>query len=214
MVDPLRAEYTPPQPVVPAEKPGEKQHAVQEGENLQQIAQDHRTTPEAILDINPQVRDPNLLGTGEVLNMPDAQVDPAVSGTVDAVLGPNATVAQKNEANVRLQDHVDQNGGVGDRGIAPDALPAQAVNVLAQAGLPTVDARVVASVDQVIGPEASTQQRLQAYKDVAAYVDQVGGVSDQGITAEALPARVSQLLREDGVSVRLREEVITAVNPL
>src|SRR5688572_10141189 len=111
MVDPLRAEYTPPPPVVPAEKAGETQHTVQEGEKLQQIAQDHRTTPEAILDINPQVRDPNLLSTGEVLNMPNAQVDPAVSSTVDAVLGPNATPEQKNEANVRLQDHVDQNGG-------------------------------------------------------------------------------------------------------
>lgn len=214
MVDPLRAEYVPPKPVVPAEKPGEKQHTVREGEKLQQIAQDHRTTPEAILDINPQVRDPNLLSTGEVLNMPNAQVDPAVSSTVDAVLGPNATPEQKNEANVRLQDHVDQNGGVGDRGIAPDALPSQAVDVLSQAGLPTIDARVVASVDQVIGPDATSQQRLQGYKDVAAYVDQVGGISDQGITAEALPARASQLLREDGVSVRLREEVITAVNPL
>src|SRR5687768_12936745 len=105
MVDPLRTEYTPPPPPPPPpERPGEKQHTVQEGETLQQIADEHHTTPQAILDVNPQVRDPELLNAGEVLNMPDATVDPQVSRTVDAVLSPDASAEQKNEANVRLQD--------------------------------------------------------------------------------------------------------------
>lgn len=215
MVEPLRTEYTPPPPPpVQTEHPGEKQHTVQEGENLQQIADDHRTTPEAVLDINPQVRDPNLLSTGEVLNMPDPTVDPAVSRTVDAVLSPDATPQQKNEANVRVQDYVDSNGGLGDPGVARETLPGEAVQLLADAGLPTVDKQVVAAVDQVIGPNATFDQRIAGYKAVAGYVDQVGGVSDQGITAEALPAQASQLLREAGTDVRLRPEVITSVNGL
>lgn len=213
MVDPLRTEQTPPLPPQ-TENPGEKQHTVKENENLQQIADDHRTTPEAILGINPQVRDPNLLNTGEVLNMPDATVDPAVSRTVDALLSPSATAQQKNEANVRLQDHVDGAGGIGGAGVDPAQLPAPAQRLLADAGLPTVAPEVVRSVDQVIGPGATLEQRLAGYRSVGAYVDRVGGVSDQGITAEALPARASELLREAGTDVRLRPEVITAVNGL
>lgn len=214
MVDPLRTEYTPPQFPVQTEHPGEKQHTVQEGENLQQIADDHRTTPEAVLEINPQVRDPDLLSTGDVLNMPDPTVDPAVSRTVDAVLSPDATAQQKNEANVRLQDYVDSNGGLGGPGVARETLPSEAVQLLSDAGLPTVPKEVVTAVDQVIGPDASFDQRIAGYKAVAGYVDQVGGVSDQGITAEALPAQASQMLREAGTDVRLRPEVITAVNAL
>ena len=212
MVDPLRTEYTPPPP--PPEQPGEKQHTVQEGETLQQIADDHHTTPQAILDINPQVRDPELLNAGEVLNMPDATVDPQVSRTVDAVLSPDATAEQKNEANVRLQDYVDGNGGLGGPGMATEALPGAAVDLLADAGLPTVPKEVVSAIDQVIGPDASFDQRIAGYQAVAGYVDQVGGVSDQGITAEALPAQAAQMLRDAGTDVRLRPEVITSVNGL
>jgi hypothetical protein len=211
MVDPLRPQYVPPPPpVLPPEKPGEKQHVVRENENLQQIADDHRTTPQSIQDINPQIRDPDLLATGEVLNIPNATVDPAVSRTVDAVLAPGATPEQRNEANVRVQDAVDAAGGVSDAGIAREALPAQAQGVLEQAGLPTIPKEVVASVDQVISPNASFDQRIAGYKAVAGYAESVGGVSDQGITAEYLPARASELLREAGTDVRLRSEVITA----
>ena len=212
MVDPLRTDYTPPPP--PPEQPGEKQRTVREGENLQQIADEHRTTPQAILDINPQVRDPELLNAGEVLNMPDASVDPQVSRTVEAVLPADATAEQKNEANVRLQDYVDGNGGLGGAGVAPETLPGAAVDLLADAGLPTVPKQVVSAVDQVIGPDASFDQRIAGYQALAGYVDQVGGVSDQGITAEALPAQASQMLREAGTDVRLRAEVITSVNGL
>jgi hypothetical protein len=215
MVDPLRTEYTPPPPPPPPpERPGEKQHTVQEGETLQQIADEHHTTPQAILDVNPQVRDPELLNAGEVLNMPDATVDPQVSRTVDAVLSPDASAEQKNEANVRLQDYVDSNGGLGGAGVAPEALPGAAVDLLADAGLPTVTKDVVSAVDQVIGPDASFDQRIAGYRAVAGYVEQVGGVSDQGITAEALPAQAAQMLRHAGTDVRLRPEVITSVNGL
>ena len=78
--------------------------------------------------------------------------------------------------------------------------------------MPTVDPKVIESVDQVIGPDATFEQRIAGYESVAAYVDQVGGVSDQGITAEALPAKASELLRAEGVDVRFRPEVIDAVN--
>ena len=215
MVDPLRAAPPPPPPPPPPpEKPGERQHTVREGERLQDIATEHHTTPQAILDKNPQVRDPDLLNTGEVLNMPDVKVAPDVTRTVDALLAPGATPDQRNEAYARVQDHVDQAGGIGGPGVAREALPGEAVELLDQAGLPTVDPDVVASVDLVVGPDATFEQRLAGYRDVAAYVEQVGGVGDQGITAEALPAKASELLRADGTDVRFRPEVITSVNGL
>lgn len=210
---PIRSEdtYLPPPPP-PPERPGERRHAVQEGETLTGIATDHRTTLQAILDINPQVRDPGLLNAGEVLRMPDVQVAPEVSRTVDAVLAPGATADQRNEANARVQDHVDRVGGVSDRGIAPGALPAQAHALLSEAGLPTIPAEVVASVDRALGPDASLEARTAGYGTVQAYVDQVGGISDQGITAQALPARAADLLRESGQDVALRGDVIRAVD--
>jgi hypothetical protein len=185
---------------------------VREGETLEGIATEHHTTQQAILDRNPQVRDLNLLNTGEVLNMPDVAVAPDVSRTVDTVLASNATPDQRNEAYARVQDHVDAAGGLGGPGLARESLPGGAVNLLNQAGLPTIDPQVVSSVDQVIGPNATFEQRIASYQGVAAYVDQVGGVSDQGITAEALPARASEMLREAGTDVRLRAEVIESVN--
>jgi hypothetical protein len=214
MVDPLRTEPPPPPPPPPPEKPGERQHTVREGETLQGIAEDHHTTLQAILDENPQVRDANLINTGEVLRMPDVTVAPDVSRTVDAVLSPGATAEQRNEAYARVQDHVDAAGGIGATGVAREALPREAVQLLGDAGLPTVDPEVIESVDQVIGPDATFEQRIAGYESVAAYVDRVGGVSDQGITAEALPAKANELLRADGTDVRFRPEVITAVNGL
>ena len=214
MVNPLRAAPPPPPPPPPPEKPGERQHTVREGERLQDIATEHHTTPQAILDKNPQVRDPDLLNTGEALNMPDVTVAPDVTRTVDAVLAPDATPDQRNEAYARVQDHVEQSGGIGGPGVAREALPGEAVELLDQAGLPTVDPDVVASVDLVVGPDATFEQRIAGYKDVAAYVEQVGGVGDQGITAEALPAKASELLRAEGTDVRFRPEVITSVNGL
>jgi hypothetical protein len=61
---------------------------------------------------------------------------------------------------------------------------------------PRYDPEVRAAVDQEIAPLSTVQQRERAYELTQSYVDRVGGVGDAGITAEALPARTSQLLEE------------------
>lgn len=209
-----RLETPPPPPPAPKpeDTPGEKQHTVQQGETLHSIADDHHTTPQAIQDANPQIRDPDLLAAGEVLNMPDVTVAPQVRQSVDAVLAPTASAQQKNEAYARVQDHVDQAGGIDAQGVSEKDMPAQAQAVLEKAGLPTIPKEVISAVDKVIPQDANLQQRASAYQAVQEYVDKVGGVNDQGVTAEALPAQAAQVLQEAGQPVALRAEVIRAVD--
>lgn len=70
-------------------------------------------------------------------------------------------------------------------------------------------------MDQEIAPLSTPQQHERAYELVQTYVDQVGGIGDAGITAEALPARTSQLLEEACIATvaqqaRLKAESILA----
>jgi hypothetical protein len=212
-LDERRTQPVPPPPPTPTPPGGS--YTVKPGDTLEAIADQHRTTLQAILDINPQVRDPDQINEGEQLNMPLAQVDAPVAKAVDALLGKQATPAQREQAYLQAQQHVDRAGGIGGAGIDAEALPAQLAQVLADAGLPSaIDARVIASVDTVIGASASFEQRLSGYQSLQRYVDQVGGISDQGIVAQALPAKAAELLKDSQTPVGLQAEVIAAVDPL
>ena len=211
----LRVQQTPPPPPPPPPPPKDPVHTVQPGENLAGIAEQNRTTSQAILDINPQVREPDRLLVGEKLNLPTAQVDPAVTKSVDAVIAKDATPQQKNDAYLEVQQYVDQAGGVSDQGITAEALPAQAAKLLADAGIPTgIDARVITAVDTVIAADAGADQRIAGYQKLQAYVDDVGGISDQGITGEALTGQAAQTLVDERIPIGIRPEVIKSVDDL
>lgn len=212
--DPSRTQpaQTPPQPPTPA--PGGT-YTVEPDDTLEGIAEQNRTTPQAILDINPQVRTPDLLAVGDELNLPQAQVDPAVTRAVDGTIAADATPEQKNDAYIALQEHVDQAGGIGGTGITTAELPGQSLQVLEDAGIPTaIDTRVAAAVDAVADPDASVEQTVAGYQALQQYVDKVGGISDQGIVADALPAQAAQLLKDQGLPAAIRPEVADAVDPL
>lgn len=204
------------QPVqIPPPPPAVDTYTVAPGDTLESIAEQHRTTPQAVLDVNPQVRSPDRLAVGDELNLPQAQVDPAVMRAVDGTIATDATPEQKNDAYIALQEHVDQAGGIGDVGIVPAELPGQSLQVLEEAGIATaIDTRVAAAVDAVADPDASVEQTVAGYQALQQYVDQVGGISDQGIVADALPAQAAQLLKEQGLPAAIRPEVADAVDPL
>jgi hypothetical protein len=125
------------------------------------------------------------------------RADPAVQEAVDEVLPADASAAQRQRAYQIVQDHVDLVGGLGDDGITLDALPARALTLLQQRGVETrFDPRVIDVVNAELAPNATAQQRYDAYVAVQDYVDRVGGLGDSGITAEALPERVRELLTE------------------
>lgn len=208
-----RTVYIPPPPPPPPPPPAT--HTVRAGETLASIADDHRTTPQAILDINPQVRSPELLAVGEELNLPAPSVDPAVTRAVDGTIADDATPEQKNEAYLAVQDHVDQAGGIGGQGVEPSSLPGQSLRILDEAGIPTaIDPRVAEAVDAVADPGADVDQAVSGYQALQAYVDRVGGIGDQGIIEEALPRQAAQLLKEAGLPAAVRPEVAAAVDPL
>jgi hypothetical protein len=61
---------------------------------------------------------------------------------------------------------------------------------------PRYPPEVRSAVDSEISVRATPLQRERAYALTQSYVDQVGGIGDAGITAEALPARTSALLKQ------------------
>jgi hypothetical protein len=75
---------------------------------------------------------------------------------------------------------------------------------------PRYDPEVRAAVDQEIAPQSTAEQRERGYVLTQAYVDRVGGVGDAGITAEALPARTSQLLEEASISTAAQQARVDA----
>ena len=54
-------------------------------------------------------------------------------------------------------------------------------------------------VDQVLGDDASEAQRDNAYRLVEGYVDEVGGLGDDGINLTAIPDRAVDLLQDAGI---------------
>lgn len=119
-----------------------------------------------------------------------------VQEQVDVVLGDDATPAQRQQAYAEVQRYVDSVGGLGDSGIIAEALPQRAAELLTEKGIPTIDPRVASAVDAQLADGATADQRRTAYETVQAYVDQVGGLGDSGITEEALPARINELLAD------------------
>lgn len=139
-------------------------------------------------------------------------VNPEVQAAVDDVIDPAATAEQRTAAYEDVQQYYDAAASGGDfTGIDPATLRVNAIRTLTDAGIPTrFRPEVVAAVDQTIHaydtsingvhlPGATPEQVLAAYQQVEDYVDGVGGLGDAGITAEALPARTEQLLRENAV---------------
>ncbi len=196
MTEPRIDTTLPPSQYV-APQPDPVQHTVKDGETVESIAAQFNTTEQSIRDINPQIRDPDRLLAGDTLAIPPVKVHPAVGKAVDAVVAKEASPEQRAQAYAEVQDAVERAGA---GGIAESALPAQAVQALQQAGVPTgVDPRVAKAVDAAIKPEASLDQHLAAYAEMQAYVDSVGGVSDQGIVQEALPLAAAERLAAKGV---------------
>ncbi|MDX2015619.1 MAG: hypothetical protein SFW67_35830 [Myxococcaceae bacterium] len=129
--------------------------------------------------------------------LPTAASSEAVESAVDLVLGDDATPAQRRQALERVQAYVDEVGGVGDSGITAEALPERAAELLEAAGLPVVaQAEVRDVVDAQLSPDATPAQRREAWERAQTYLDEVGGFGDAGITREAFPGRVAELLRE------------------
>lgn len=139
-------------------------------------------------------------------------LEPVVQTSVDAVIGEDATPEQRTQAYEEMQARYEAIASGGDfEGVDPAQFQVNATRALVEAGIPTrVRPEVVAAVDAVVDDANSTadggllepataEQVLQAYADVDAYVDAVGGLGDAGITAEALPARAEALLHEAGI---------------
>jgi hypothetical protein len=74
---------------------------------------------------------------------------------------------------------------------------------------PRYPTEVRSAVESQISPRATPMQREQAYVLIQSYVDRVGGVGDAGITAEALPARTSQLLEEAQIPTAAQDAIDT-----
>lgn len=147
----------------------------------------------------------------EELPVPEG-ISEEVQAAVDETLGPDATPQQRIEAYEQMQQHRDAFNQDGYRvEFSPTDLQLAAISELTEAGIPTrFDPEVVTAVQDVIKSgtsiingvrlEAATpEQRLQAYTRVQEHVDARGGIGGAGITADALPARAEELLREQGV---------------
>jgi hypothetical protein len=134
----------------------------------------------------------------EQAKVPTAASDP-VRAQVDVALSDKATPAQRQALYAKTQAYVDSVGGLGDAGIVAEAVPQKAAQLAKDSGVPAVDPDVAHAVDLQLSPNATTDQRQTAYAKVQQYVDQVGGVGDAGITADALPAQVNTLLANTGV---------------
>lgn len=154
------------------------------------------------------------------LELPQGTQAEDVRDAVDATIGPDATVEQRNEAYREVQGYVERAASGGDYEVIDDAsMQAISLGVLQRAGLPTVyRPEVMEAVDQALSPDATTGQRLDAYATVDDYVTAVGGISDAGILAEALPGRATQLLHEAGIptnygdGIQAGEDISTALD--
>lgn len=171
----------------------------------------YRQTPaELPLETPPPVAPPVAEGAA----VPEG-VNPEVQAAVDDVIGPDATRAQRDAAYAQMQQYYDAVASGGDfTGIDPATFRVNTIRALTEAGIPTrFRPEVVAAVDAAIHdtnssiggvylPGATAEQVLAAYQQIEDYVDTVGGLGDAGITAEALPRRTEELLREQGIPTK------------
>jgi hypothetical protein len=117
-----------------------------------------------------------------------ARYDPEVRSAVDSEISVHATPALREQAYLLAQSYVNQVGGIGDAGITAEALPAQTLALLKQAGIPTVadDARVDAARILEVGSRFGTDDypaRLDAYAQALA---QGSADYDKALLAEIL----------------------------
>ncbi|MGH8081341.1 MAG: hypothetical protein ACREP7_12260, partial [Lysobacter sp.] len=144
---------------------------------------------------------------------PPPKIEDTVRRQVDQVLPDRIAPEQRDQAYELVQKYVNEVGGVSDQGITEQALPHQAAQILQDHGIATVARpEVIAAVDSQISSNATPDQRRAGYEAVQKYVDQVGGIGDQGIVAEALPAQAGQVLRDEKLPARYSQEVVDAVN--
>ncbi len=84
----------------------------------------------------------------------------------------------------------------------------RAAERLTEDGVETVASpEVIEIVDEQLSEEVTPEQRRELYKSTQAYVDEVGGLSEQGITQEALPSKVLELAEESGIPTVVSEAV-------
>ncbi|NLC62090.1 MAG: hypothetical protein GX761_12520, partial [Gammaproteobacteria bacterium] len=127
-------------------------------------------------------------------------------------IGPDATAEQHTQAYEEAQRHYDMISSGGDfTGVSDAEMQLAAISRMEENGIPTrFDPEVVAAAGEAVKPYTSTSkgvtlqgatagQRMEALELVQEYVDGVGGVGDVGITAEALPGRADQILRDAGI---------------
>ena len=128
---------------------------------------------------------------------------------VDETIGPDTTAEQRTQAYEEAQQHYDMISSGGDfTGVSDAEMQLAAISRMEENGIPTrFDPEVVAAAGEAVKPYTSTSkgvtlqgatagQRMEALELVQEYVDGVGGVGDVGITAEALPGRADQILRD------------------
>jgi LysM repeat protein len=110
-----------------------------------------------------------------------------------------------------------------DHGVTPQALiaanpqlrhadlirPGEVLNVPPPSG---IDPEVVSAVDSVLGPDATSEQRNEAYAKVQAEVDRIGGVGDAGIVAEAIAPVAAEVLQKNDIPAIAQPEVVKAVD--
>ncbi|WND81198.1 hypothetical protein [Lysobacter capsici] len=121
-----------------------------------------------------------------------------VQAAVDATISPDATVDERNTAYRETQAYVERCASGGDFVRIDDtSMKSIALYTMRNENVPSkYRPEVLEAVDREISPQASTEQRMQAYEQIQQYVDAVGGIGDAGIVAEALPGRTADLLGE------------------
>ena len=71
-----------------------KDYTVRAGDTLTAIAKANGTTVDALIKANPQIKDPNLIKTGQVIKVPTKEQSAAAAAAATPSTGPNAPSAQ------------------------------------------------------------------------------------------------------------------------
>lgn len=106
------------------------QYTVQKGDTLWDIAKKNNTTVDAITSANPNIKNPNLIYSGNVINLPDAQVNtqqntaPAANNTQQNTQQTTSPTVNNNTAASKPQYQYDA---------STDAAYQQAIQALQQA---------------------------------------------------------------------------------
>jgi hypothetical protein len=93
-----------PQPATGGGGVAPEEHVVRAGETMVVIAKQHGITLKALLTANPQIKDPNLIRVGQVINLPSGQIvvppplpSPATPAAPPSTAPPTVTSAPSDE---------------------------------------------------------------------------------------------------------------------